>query len=387
MSVLSKCFFCLSACLLLYAYCGYSFLLVFVVKLLKRRHLRDYDFRPPVTIVVPAYNEEKVIRKKIENCLALDYPDDKLEILVCSDCSTDSTAAIVEEHFKESVRFLDYQERSGKTGILNKSIPKAKGEIVVLTDANTMLERHAILKLVSMYTSERVGAVLGEVNLVVPGGGRGVGREVTYRDFEANLKYHEGLLGAAIGAFGGLYSIRKDLYVKLPDNAYSNDDFLAPMNILMNGYRVLFDRESISTEDTGVSVAEEFGRRIRIGAGNFQSFFLLPGMLNPLRGIPFVLYLSHKVLRWFSPMILLAVFCSNLPLRDEFPFNMILWMQIAFYCVALFGAVSWCLRITVPVGSSVFHFVSMNVAVLLGFLRYLRGIRSAVWSSTEREVS
>jgi cellulose synthase/poly-beta-1,6-N-acetylglucosamine synthase-like glycosyltransferase len=349
-----------------------------------RRYVRTTSYNPKISIVVPAYNEEKIIRQKIENCLALDYPKELLQVMVCSDASSDRTAAMAAEYAGRGVTVIDYRERTGKTGVLNKSIPLAKGEIVILTDANTMFKSDAIKSLVSLYTSEKVGAVLGRVDLFNPENARELKNEIRYRDFEATLKHHEGLFGAALGAFGGLYSIRKSLYVPLPPNAYSNDDFLTPLRIIQRGYKVLFDRQAISTEETGQTVAEEFGRRIRIGAGNFQSFFLLLPMLNPLLGMPFVLYVSHKVLRWFSPFLLLLIFAANLPLVHLLPFALLFCAQCAFYGLAILGAIFAKIHVKVPGVSGIYHFVSMNAALLLGFFRYLRGIRSAVWQSTER---
>ncbi len=383
-SILYKILFFSFLFLLVYAYGLYPIVLKGIVRLSGEKYTRTDEYRPLVTILIPVYNEEKVIAKKIENCFTQDYPQELLEVLICSDCSSDRTAEIVKDNWRDGITFIDYRKRSGKTGVLNKSVPKARGDIVVLTDANTMIQPDGISKLVSLYTSEKVGAVLGQVKLVVPEEGLGLQKEVVYRDFEADLKYHEGLLGAAIGAFGGFYSIRKELFIPLPPNAYSNDDLIIPMKILSSGYQVLFDSEAVSTEDTGRSVEEEFGRRVRIGAGNFQSFFLLLSVLNPFKVKTFFLYMSHKVLRWFSPFILLTVLIANLLLWKEFPYNILCYLQAGFYFLAGIGYLFSRMRIAVPLISSVYHFVSMNVAILAGFFRYLRGIKSAVWESTER---
>ena len=384
LSILYKIIFFFTIFLLFYTYSGHLSLLRLLTRLLRKKYIRTSDFNPKVSIVIPVYNEEKVIRQKIENCLELDYPKEQLQIMVCSDCSNDKTAKIVSEYIDKGIFFLSYDVRRGKTGVLNASVPEAEGEIIVLTDANTMFNTDAVSKLVSMYSSKEIGAVLGQVKLVVPEQGRGVRKEVHYREFETLLKYEEGLFGATIGAFGGFYSIRKKLFTPLPPNAYSNDDLIIPMRILQKGYKVIFDREAISIEDTGQNVKEEFIRRVRIGAGNFQSFFLMPYLLNPLRGKIFFLYVSHKVLRWFSPMIFLILLISNVLLFNEFPYNIFGYMQAGFYGIAVIGALFTKMHITLPLISSIYHFVSMNIAVLFGFFRYLRGIKSAVWESTER---
>lgn len=387
LSIFYKIIFFFSIFLLFYAYGGYLYLLRLITRLLRKKHIRTSDFKPKVSILIPVYNEEKVIRQKIENCLELDYPKEQLQIMVCSDCSNDKTAEIVSEYIDKGISFLSYNVRRGKTGVINASVPEAEGEIIVLTDANTMFNADAVSELISMYSSEEIGAVLGQVKLVVPEEGRGVKKEVQYREFEAFQKYAEGLLGATIGAFGGFYSIRKKVFTPLPSNAYSNDDLIIPMRILQSGYKVIFNREAISIEDTGQNVKEEFIRRVRIGAGNFQSFFLMPYLLNPFRGKIFFLYVSHKVLRWFSPMILLILLISNILLFKEYPYNIFCCMQAGFYGIAVIGALFSKMHITLPLISSIYHFVSMNVAVFFGFFRYLRGIKSAVWESTERAQS
>jgi cellulose synthase/poly-beta-1,6-N-acetylglucosamine synthase-like glycosyltransferase len=377
--------FIITAALIAYAYKGFDVLLSLLVALRGGPGLlRDKTIEPTVTIFIPAYNEEKVIAAKIENCLALDYPPEKLEIMVCSDCSSDRTVEKTRKYLARGITLFDYRERGGKAGLINKSLPRAKGEIVVLTDANTMFAPDAVRAMVGLYTSDTVGAVLGEVKLSVPPGGRGVGKEVAYRDAEAKLKYKEGLFGASIGGFGGFYSIRKTLFTPLPANAYSNDDLLIAVRILARGLRVVFDPTAVSHEETGLSVAEEFKRRVRIGAGNFQAFFMLFALLNPLRGWAFLFYMSHKVLRWFSPFLLCALFIVNIALVNIQFFKILFVCQCAFYAIAALGILTGRLKIVVPGVSAIHHFVWMNIAVFFGFFRCIRGIKSATWESTQR---
>ncbi len=284
-----------------------------------------------------------------------------------------------------NITFNDYRERSGKTGMINKAIPNAKGDIVVMTDANTMFQPDTISKIVSGFTSEKIGAVLGQVNLFTPEEAQGLDKEVNYRAFEANIKNVEGHFGCSMGAFGGLYAIRKSAFTPLPANAYSNDDFLTPVKMMLNGYRVLFDKDAISLEETGLDVKEEFGRRIRIGAGNFQAFSFIPGMLNPFKLKRFFFYVSHKVIRWFSPFLLLLLFISNsLIACQSLFFTGTLIAQLAFYTLALLGWLFDRNGKTVPIIGSFYHFTAMNIALLLGFFRFAKGIKSATWNSTER---
>lgn len=377
--------FILFSVLFVYSYGGYKFALSFLTLFTKKRLDTDENYKPMVSILIPAHNEEDVIKQKIENSLNQDYPSELLEVMVCSDCSTDKTIEIAKE-FGERISLYDYRERGGKTGILNRSIPKAKGEIVLLTDANTMIDPNAVSTFVKHYSSEKVGAVSGHVNLIIPGNDKNLKKEITYRKFESDLKHKESLLGATIGCYGGFYSIRKDLYIPLPDNAYSNDDLLTPMSIINRGYKVHFIREALAKEESGRTKEVEFNRRIRIGAGNYQSFFLLAKTLNVFNFIPFFLFFSHKILRWFSPFILLGMLLSNIALFSVQPFNYFLYAQILGYSLALVGFIFSKFNITLPVLSAATHFSYMNVALLLGFFRYMKGIKSAAWESPERDL-
>jgi cellulose synthase/poly-beta-1,6-N-acetylglucosamine synthase-like glycosyltransferase len=384
---ISAILFWLAGALIVYAYAGFKPVLSMLAMVMGKRVLaRTLDFKPCVTIFIPAYNEEKVIQAKIDNCRAQTYPQNLLEIMVCSDCSNDRTAEIVNENTGPgtNITFLDYKDRSGKTGLINKAIPQARGDIVILTDANTMFKPEAVERLVSCYSSDKIGAVLGQVKLEPPKGSAGLNKETAYRAFETDLKFREGLFGAALGAFGGLYSIRKELFRPLPANAYSNDDFLIPMRILSKGNNVALDMEAISIEETATSVEEEFKRRVRIGAGNFQSFFLLMPLLNPFTGFKWFLYISHKVLRWFSPFLLLIALGANISLIHNDWYCGLFILQACFYLAAILGWISSQFKVTFPFLSSAYHFCSMNLAILFGFFRYLRGIKSAVWQSTER---
>ncbi len=371
--------------LLLYAYAGFSVVLKLISFFAPKQKLNS-RYRPLVTIFVPAYNEEIVIADKIRNCLSLDYPSELLEIMVCSDASSDHTGDIVRQFSDRRVTFFDYKNRSGKTGLINQSLPKARGEIVILTDANTMLRKDAVLRLVRRFGSEEIGAVLGSIEVQLPESGRHLEKEVVYRKYETELKYREGLFGCAMGAFGGLYAIRKDLFEPLPPNAYSNDDFLLPISLLRKGKKIVFAKDAIAVEETGADLDEEFSRRVRIGAGNFQSFSFCLFLLDPRRPLRAFLYISHKVLRWFSPFLLIGTLLGNAFLFMHPVYRLLLIGQFGLYGSAAVGFIFSKKKINVPLLGSVLHFLSMNLALFLGFIRFLRGIRSATWESTPRSL-
>ena len=361
----------------------------YVGTILKRTHKRDTTFEPWVSLFIPAYNEADVIERKIMNALNLEYPKDKLEIIVCSDSSNDGTNEIVarlaQEH--KQITFRNFSQRSGKTGMINSALPQARGEIIILTDANTMFMPTVVRKLTSSFYCDTIGAVLGRVDLFVPHGYKGMDKEVSYRLFESKIKRVEGLFGLSMGAFGGLYAIRKKDFVPLPKNAYSNDDFLIPSLIACSGKQVVFDWDAISKEETGISITEEFGRRVRIGAGNFQSVTFAPQLLNPLHPLRLLFYVSHKLIRWFLPFLLFALYFSTMYAAffiDEA--RLYFALQTLLYIGAFVGFILNSFGKPLGFFQSAYHFLSMSIAISLGFFRFAKGIKSATWSSIERSV-
>ena len=373
--------FILSTALCFYTYVLYLPVLSLLGKLFaKKPHAVQEETRLRVAVVVPAYNEEAVIAKKITNIFAMNYPAELLSVWVGSDCSSDATEKIVTALNNPAVHLWCAPRRGGKTQVLNLLTPQIDADIILFTDANTMHDANCLKNLVRHFADPTVGGVAGTIaHLGV------VGRdaaEVVYRSLETRLKQGESALHSAIAGFGGCYTIRKSLFTAIPYNAYSNDDVMIPMNIIRQGYRFLFEPEAKNSEDTTGSLRQEFGRRIRIGAGNAQAFFWLLDFLNPLRGWPWFCYVSHKALRWFSPFLLLAAFVA--PIIGAFTTALPAFRMIS----ALYGA-GLIVAITAPLTKAKFaknivYFLSMNAALALGFFRYCAGIRSAAWSPTDR---
>lgn len=343
------------------------------------------DPAPHFTILVAAYNEEAVIRQKLANFQELVYPPDKLDMVVVSDQSSDATDRLVKECGGERVRLVNYGERLGKTRILNRTVPQLAGEIVIQTDANVMFRPDAILAFARWYRDPAVGLVCGYEERSVPPGGDAIRTESTYRDFEVRIKMLQSRFGAVMGAHGGLYSLRKTCWQPLPDNALSNDDLLTAMNVLHQGYRVVMDGSARALEITGTRLGEEFRRRVRIGAGNYQVFWWHRWLLNPLQGWKSLFFWTHKIPRWFTPHLMLVALVSNLLLADRGGFYLAcLVLQLVFYLAALAGAVLGLLRLRGGLLMAPWHFCSMNLAVLLGFFKWLGGIRSSTWTPGER---
>jgi cellulose synthase/poly-beta-1,6-N-acetylglucosamine synthase-like glycosyltransferase len=337
------------------------------------------DSLPPVSLVVAAHDEEACIGAKVSQSLALDYPSELFELIVGDDGSVDRTADVAREAGGAHVQVWS-APRTGKAGVLNRTVPLARGEIVVLTDANTRLEPGALRALVKRFEDPRVGAVCGHLRLEPSGiGGE---QEGLYWRLESLLKLYEGRRGMVVGANGGIYAVRKALFEPLPEGTVV-DDFVIPMRILARGFRVEFDPEAVAYEETAGSAAREFKRRVRISAGNFRALPVLRAALSPASGRCAFAFWSHKVLRWVTPALLLLVALSSALLASTHPlYALALLLQGAFYGLALLGG-------SAPgplqrVGPAVRYFVEMNAALAVGFWRFLRGTQAVAWERAAR---
>jgi cellulose synthase/poly-beta-1,6-N-acetylglucosamine synthase-like glycosyltransferase len=372
--------FWISLAIVIYSYFLYPlFLLVFARLFGRPANTGTDDYLPQIGVLIPAYNEEKVILRKIENILSMDYPADKLSVWVGSDCSNDRTDEIVQGIDNPRVHLWRSEQRGGKTGVINGLAPQITSEIIMFTDANTMHRKDCLRVLVKYFADKKVGGAAGYIEHKLSAGSENA--ETVYRKFESRQKLLEGQLHSSISAFGGFYAIRKELFRTIPQNAYV-DDVLIPMNIIRQGYRVIYDPEAVSEEDMTEKVKSEFERRVRIGAGNFQSFFWLLDFFNPKFGWPWFCYISHKVTRWFSPFFILFCLVSCVVivvLGGAQIYKFLLSCGIIF-------SVSGLLYHQVPlrINRHVFYFLAMNLALLFGAVRFSGGIKSAVWKRTER---
>lgn len=336
---------------------------------------------PTVSLVVAAWNEAEVIGAKLENSLALDYPADRLEVLIGSDGSDDGTDDIVRSVRDPRVRLLPGPARTGKVGVLNRVIPEARGEILILSDANTELSTHAIRNLVRHFDDPTVGCVCGNLRLYNPV--RRDYEESAYWRYESFLKLREGRRGAVMGANGGLYAIRRELFAPLPPDTIV-EDFVTAMNCLRAGTRVVYDPEAVAREETTEDYGKERMRRIRIAAGNFQSLGLVGDLLHPRHGFVAYAFLSHKLLRWLAPFFLALLFLSNLALLGSPFYTAFFALQLAGYAAALAG---WLLPLGGVVGrvaSFARYFVEMNLGLLQGFVRWVRRSQKVTWQRTAR---
>lgn len=347
----------------------------------RRQEARRAGPKSSVSLVVAAYNEASCIQQKLENSLALQYPAEKFEVVIGSDGSSDGTDDIVRNCPDARVR-LSPAPRAGKTTVLNRCIPMAKGDIVVLSDANTMIEPEAIERLVRHFDDPEVGAVCGKLKLYNPT--KQDYEESAYWSYESLIKMYEGRRGAVVGANGGLYAIRRTLFTELPPSTIV-DDFVIPLRILEKGYKVVYEEQAVAHEETTEDYGKEFGRRARIAAGNFQSLRMVPGLLLPTAGFPAFAFWSHKLLRWCAPALMGVALLANVFLLDSMFYRFTLFGQTLFYALAYLGKTGALKRGTSKrVASVAYYFVTMNLAIVVGFWRFLRNSQRAAWDRTAR---
>ena len=340
------------------------------------------DQLPFVSVLIAAYNEDAVIGDRIANALQLDYPESKLEIVIASDGSTDQTNAIVSGSADSRVRLVAYPLRQGKAAVLNAAFRELRGDVVVLSDANTNMDVAAVRKLVRWFRMPHVGVVCGRLVLTDPVTGTNV--DGLYWKYETFLKNCECRLGALLGANGAIYAMRRELYAGIRRNTLI-DDFVIPLTTrLRTGCSIEYDADALAYEETPHGMDSEFKRRARIGTGGFQSLPVLWTLLNPARGWISFAYFSHKIARWVCPFLLIGMFASSLFLAARHPYDLLLAAQVGLYLIAGAGT-----RVTSPgVASRCLRlmtlFAGMNLALLVGFWRWVTTEPHGAWTRTAR---
>lgn len=335
---------------------------------------------PHVSLVVAAHNEASCIAEKVKNSLALDYPADRFQLLIGSDGSTDGTDDIVAS-VKDPRVVLSSAPRGGKASVLNRCVPVATGDLIVLSDANTMIEPDAVKKLIRHFDDPNVGAVCGKLKLYNPKSEEY--EESAYWAYESMIKLYEGKRGAVMGANGGLYAIRRRLFRPLSPKTIT-DDFVIPLRIVTRRYKFTYEPEAVALEETAEDLDKEFGRRARIAAGNFQSLTFLTELLSPTHGFAAYAFWCHKVLRWVAPALMAVALLSNLMLLEDRFFQGVLALQLAFYALAWLGKFRNLGGPQRRLASIAYYFVVMNAAIVVGFWRFLRNTQRAAWDRTAR---
>lgn len=371
-----------------HSYVLYPFILKFFTlgKKLDYKEYSPQDDLPLLTVMMSVYNEEVVIGQKIKSIFESDYPKEKIEVLVGSDCSTDSTNQQLKEltAIYPNLKFFEYHERQGKIGTMNTLLDMAQGEIIVSTDANVMLDKNTLFELVRYFKDEKVGLVDTRMkNTRIQHDGISF-QESFYIGHEVMVKHREGLLwGTMIGPFGGCFAIRKDLYKKPHFNTLV-DDFFISMQVLRQGGRCLNNLESVVYEDVSNLISEEFRRKVRIATGNFQNLKEFGGLLWPIYKPVAFAFLSHKVIRWLGPLFILLAIVSIPFLMNIYLYQFIAMAMGVVFLIPLFDYLLRSVGINFKLFRFVTHFFSMNIALMLGFFKYLKGVESNVWQPTQR---
>ncbi len=378
--------------IIVYSYLGYGILLYILVGLkrmmTKKKSLPTGEFEPEVTLFVTAYNEKDFVDEKIRNSFSMDYPKEKVRHVWITDGSDDGTPEMLRKY--EGVEVYHQPQRAGKVAAMNRGMQFVKTPIAIFSDGNTMLGKESIRRIVNLFRDPGVGCVSGEKRLFRKDSAAAT--EGIYWKYESTLKKWDAELYSVVGAAGELFALRTGLFSPVePDTLL--DDFIISLRIAAQGYTVQYDPEAYAIENPSASVKEELKRKIRISAGGIQSIVRLKQLLNPFRfGLLSFQYISHRVLRWtLAPLgLLIMLVCSSIVVSNDGLFNIrsiyawLFWGQIVFYAAALFGWILEERKIKIKILFVPYYFFIMNLAVYLGFVRYIRKLQTVNWERAKR---
>lgn len=367
-----------------YSYVGF-FVLVILVGWLRNRRVRKEAITPSVSLIIAAYNEEKSIRKKIENSLALDYPAEQLEIIISSDGSDDKTEEIVKEYADQGV-FLYSWPRRGKIFALKDSVARARGDIIVFSDANTLYHPQSIRKLVMNFADAEIGGVCGNQKHIkhldeMKQDNVGEG-EALYWNYDKWLKKIESSTGSIVAADGAIYAIRRELF-QMPSIIAVTDDFAISTAVVEQGFRLVFDSEALAFEKPMALAEQEFNRKVRIMNRGLRGVLLRKKLLNPFKyGFYSIIFFSHKILRRLVPFFLVSLFIASIFLSGEGVFYQGAFLaQLAFYGLV---AIGYLLRKTSVGRWKIFYipffYFLANAAAFVAVINLLSGKQVVLWN-------
>lgn len=335
---------------------------------------------PTVSLVISAYNEVKSIAAKLDNIFSLEYPRDRLDVVVASDGSTDGTDDIVARYKEQGVTLLSLP-RVGKAAALNAAVNASSGDILVFSDANSIYKADAIEQLIRPFADPGVGGVAGnQIYRTNSSGSSSVDGEHAYWKFDRMLKQFQGKAGNTLAATGAIYAIRRELFQSIPDGV--SDDFVTSTSVIAHGYRLVFAPEAIAYEPVAATSQEEFGRKVRVIIRSWKAFAFRRGLLNPFRYKFYAIqFFSHKILRYLVVFpLLMLLLVSPFLWQAGFLYQLATIAQVVFYSCALFG---WLLNgthfgpqkiFTIP-----FYFCMVNAASLVAIIHVLRGRQIKYW--------
>lgn len=363
---------------IIYVYIGYP-LLVALIAAFRGRRVKKGIVQPGISILISAYNEERNIDTTIKNKLELDYDPEKIEVIVVSDGSTDKTDEIVKTYAQNHVRLIRQEPRAGKTAALNRAVAEATGEILVFSDANSIWEKSALKHLVHNFNDPQVGYVTGKMIYLNPDGSTIGDGSTAYMHYENFLWQAETLTGSIVGVDGGIDAIRRELYRTMrPDQL---PDFVLPLMVVEEGYRVVFEPEAVLTESSLDKAGDEYKMRVRV---SLRSFWALKDMRKLLSVKRFRLYTlqlwSHKVLRYLCFIFLLTAYVSNLFLWNSGPFFQgIFVLQTLFYVSAALFPFLEGNGVRLRLLRLFYYFCLLNLASAHALIKFLLGRKQVMW--------
>jgi cellulose synthase/poly-beta-1,6-N-acetylglucosamine synthase-like glycosyltransferase len=387
--------FVLCITLLVYIYVGYPLIIISLAKLLRRPVQKD-SITPTVTIVIPTFNEEAVIKEKIENTLRLDYPRDCLQILVCDDASQDRTVEIVKSYASEGVELSQGTARSGKIGGLNRALQLAGGDIFVIADADILPDVGALRELTANFADESVGCVISQTRMAASGEESGESGGLYWR-YETRIRQSESDIHSTVAATGHFMALRRKLMQPIPSSVILDDFYLA-MSTIRQGYRVISEPKAIVWERPTTSMSDEMKRRSRLTAGRYQIISMGKEYLPHLPWLLRFEVISHKFLRLAIPHLMILALLSNLlfmiAMKPGIASFWSLFMSIAlvlqgiFYLLALAGQVLFVKLAkrsrAVKILMLPYYLCAANFAGLAGLANFLSGKRSVLWHQASR---
>lgn len=379
-------FFCIL--LILQTYVLYPLSIKLLTFFYHKNYITDNDYKPQISILISAYNEEKTLEKTVFNLFESDYPADKLEIIVGSDNSIDGTNEILKKMGEkyQNLKYVLFDKRRGKKFVINDIVKLARGEILVFSDSNTIYKKDALKNLIKYYTDPRVGGVCGRLKLIESTDNFETGnQEKKYWDYESWIKNNEGKLGILIGANGGIYSIKRNLFIPMPETEPVVDDLYLSLKILEMGKDFIYTTESEAVETISPKVKSEYDRKKRIMPRNLETLKRTKSLIFSSRFLVSYALWSHKIIRWFSPILFILLLGLNMILfQSAGIFKILFFSQLMVYFSVLIGFVLNRMNLKIVPFLMIYYFFITNVALIVGLQKYLLKTHKSIWEPTPR---